>query len=349
MKKTVSNYLINVLIVLGLSGIVVYFIFRNDADLILETIHNINPYWLIFIVFLVLLGQLLQGLVLTLLTRLSNKNYPLKFGVINSLIASFVSGITPSSTGGQIAQIYAYKKQGVHISDSVSILWMDFIIFQTTICLVTIVLFAFKFLYFFNTFSNYFIFALLGLLMNIVIIFGLYAIIKFPKFYTFITTKLLKLGAKLKVVKDEEQAVNSLNDKIERFQIEVEKLKKHKALILKCSILHTIRFIVLFSIPYFCFLAVNYEVSPTKIIDAIALASFVSMLNTFFPMPGASGGTEFTYILMFSTIFNSLYVKVTVIIWRFLTYYFVMFLGMIAFLYVKLKKELPLDTHREVL
>ena len=37
-----------------------------------------------------------------------------------------------SATGGQFGQIYIMKKQGIKVSDAASLLWADFIVYQTT-------------------------------------------------------------------------------------------------------------------------------------------------------------------------------------------------------------------------
>jgi uncharacterized protein (TIRG00374 family) len=59
------------------------------------------------------------------------------------------------------------------------------------------------------------------------------------------------------------------------------------------------------------------------------------MVNAFIPLPGASGGTEATFLLMFSTIFNQLDVRMVMLLWRFMSYYFDMMLGAIVFLIAK--------------
>ena len=43
-----------------------------------------------------------------------------------------------------------------------------------------------------------------------------------------------------------------------------------------------------------------YSIKMNEFIDVMALSSFVTMANSFIPIPGASGGTEVVFSLLFS-------------------------------------------------
>ena len=335
----ISKYILNISIVVILTFMVVFLLFQNDSDKLLAIINNMDYQLLLIPLILSILGQVLMGVIITILARISNRKYKLFDGVLNVYVARLFSSITPSSTGGQLAQIYAFKRQGVEYSDSASVIWMDYFIYQIVLCTTTFCLFCLKFLYFYNHHSNFFIIAFLGFLINVLVIISLYAIVKFPKFYYFITNRVIMFLAKIKIVKNVDRTITNINVQIKRFELEIVKLKQNKKKILICLLLFLFRFIIVYSIPYFCFKAIGYDVNLNQMLDVIALSSFVIMVNSFFPMPGASGGTELTFIMMFQTIFAADYVKVAVIVWRFTTFYFPMLLGLIAFMIVKLKKR----------
>lgn len=63
-------------------------------------------------------------------------------------------------------------------------------------------------------------------------------------------------------------------------------------------------------------LALHIPLKMNEFIDVMALSSFVTMANSFIPIPGASGGTE----VVFSLLFNSLMKDLTgavLVLWRF--------------------------------
>ncbi|MCI5773966.1 MAG: flippase-like domain-containing protein [Erysipelotrichaceae bacterium] len=334
-----KNYLLNILLVISLSLFVLWLSFKDNYQEIITMLRNINGGYLLLCVVIVLLIQVFIGLGLTLLTSLSNPHYRLKDGVLNALVASFFHGVTPSSSGGQFAQVYVFKKQKVDICDAASVLWMDFIIYQATMVLVVLVLLIVRFAYFERYFSNLLLLVLLGFFINSIIIVGLWALGRFPKVYTFITTKGIDIGCKLKLIKNKEKIVATIDAQLMRFDAETKKLSNHRKLILEVIACNVARLLLYYSIPFFCFLALDIHVSFTVLIDVIAMTAYISMINAFIPIPGSSGGTEAMFVLMFSKVFGLVNASSTMLLWRILSYYLVMLIGGLAFIYVKIKDE----------
>ena len=75
----------------------------------------------------------IKALNLLLYARLYTKKYKYHQAIANQLIGVFYSDITPGSSGGQFAQIYTFKKQGLPISTAASILVMAFIVYQSVL------------------------------------------------------------------------------------------------------------------------------------------------------------------------------------------------------------------------
>ncbi|SJZ76505.1 lysylphosphatidylglycerol synthase transmembrane domain-containing protein [Anaerorhabdus furcosa] len=339
-KKIVKSYAFNIALVVGFTGFVLWLTLKDNYQEILAMIRGANVGWLLVIPALAILYQVIIGWILKRLTLLSNPKYKLSQGVVNAFVASFFHGVTPSASGGQFAQIYIFKKQGVRVSDSASILWMDFIIYQSTMVASVFILILLRFTYFYAHYSQFFLLVLVGFMINGAIIIGLWALVTFPKVYTWLSTKGILIGVKLHIVKDREKALANLDIQLERFASETKKLKGHRKTIILVILANFVRLFVYYIIPYFCALALNIPVDANLILDILALSSFVSMINCFIPIPGASGGTEATFILMFSTIFGSVGASSIMILWRFITYYFVMILGGLTFIYAKAKPDL---------
>ena len=63
----------------------------------------------------------------------------------------------------------------------------------------------------------------------------------------------------------------------------------------------------------------------------IGICSFVYMITAFVPIPGASGGSEGVYYMLFSPILGSVGTPTSMLIWRFMTYYLGLILGAVVF------------------
>ncbi|MFV0479665.1 MAG: YbhN family protein [Anaerorhabdus sp.] len=346
-KKLMKSYVFNIALVIFFTGFVLWLTLKDNFNEIMGMLSKVQIGWFLVVLFLVILYQVIIGWILKKLTVLSNPHYKWSQGIVNSFVASFFHGVTPSASGGQFAQVYIFKKQGVDLTDAASILWMDFIIYQATMVVSVLILILLKFQYFFANFSQFFLLVLLGFLINGVIIVGLWALVTFPKLYRWITTKGIQIGHKLHIVKDEAKALENLNGQLERFAKETYKLKTHKKTIIQSTLANALRMLVYYSIPFFCAKALNIEVGMSDMLNILALSSFVSMINCFIPIPGASGGTEATFVLMFSTLFGTISATSMMILWRVMTYYFIMILGGIVFIYAKSRPDIEIKDYKK--
>jgi hypothetical protein len=91
-----------------------------------------------------------------------------------------MSGITPSSTGGQVVQISTYKRQGLTTFQGAGLIWMDYFMYSVALVCLTLILYLFQFQNF-NHSSITFIFGL-GLFINVLIILVLGLMVKYPNF-----------------------------------------------------------------------------------------------------------------------------------------------------------------------
>lgn len=121
----------------------------------------------------------------------------------------------------------------------------------------------------------------------------------------------------------------AIDEKIDNFYEESIRLKGNWKLLLKISLLTLVQLSFYYVIPYFVLLALN--VSHAQVLLVITLHILIVMVISLFPIPGGSGGAEYSFSMIFSTfIANSSKLVLAMLLWRFVTYYFGMILGMIA-------------------
>ncbi len=346
MKKLFKNKTLNFFLVILFTVFMLWLMLKDNFDEVSELLNHVQLSWFFVVVGAVLFYQLIIGMILMVLARISNKEYHLGKGFVNAIIASFFHGVTPSASGGQFAQVYVFGKQGIPVSDSAGILWMDFILYQGTMVGMVFILLALRFNYFYTNFSNLFIVVIFGFIINSLVIVGLWALARFPKVYTWITNQGIEIGAKIHLIKNKEKTIENINLQLNRFGTETKQLQSHKKELIQVVVLNILRLLVYYMIPYYCALALGISVDSSLVIDIIALSSCVSMVNAFIPIPGASGGTEATFVLMFGHIFGKIKATSIMLLWRFTTYYLIMAIGGIVFVgykYYVTKKESKLE------
>ena len=343
LKRLFSNYVFNIALVIGLSALIVYLTVRDNPAEVFDRLKQADRFWLLLIMAAMILFRVLNGYALKLETNLSRPEYTLRKGIENAFVGGFFNQITPSSSGGQFAQVFLFRRQGVPVSESAGVLWMNFILFQSTLVASVFVLLLFKFRYFYTKFNQFLVIVLLGFLVNAAVIVSLWAFVKFPQIYTWLTTTGIELGAKLHLVKDREKVLSGLDEQLRRFQKEVDQLSNHKPMVAKVCLTHFVRLILFYSVPYMSAKALRLPVTSSMFPDMLTLASFVAMVNAFIPLPGASGGTEATFLLMFRVVLGSVNVRPTMLLWRFMTYYFDMIAGGVVYLISKVRRTAALD------
>ena len=339
MKKLLKNPIFNLGLVLVITGIVLYFSLNGNVDTILEAVRQMNYGYILLCLIIAIFWQMLIGYALTLYSNISNPEYTFGKGFLNALVASLFNNITPSATGGQIAQFFVFRKQGLKEESIAAVLWQEFIIYQSTLCLMSLFLIILKFKYFHDQFSNLFSFVIIGFIVNSAIIVLLFALARFKKLQDWISGSLIKFLVKIHVVKNEEETRNATVTKLEEFRIQSYSLFKNKKVLIKGFVSCIFRLTAYYSIPFVVFIALGNEPTIGLFIDCLAMGGFVAICSAMIPIPGAAGGTEAIFVAMFGNLFTPVEATTAMIIWRFFTFYMMIILGAFAYGYYKFKKD----------
>ena len=146
--KQGKKYALNLLLIIIVTVFAVWFALKDNYEEVLRLISEMPWYFLLIIMAWGIIYTLVIGWIYKVLGRRYRKDYRFIHGAVIAFVGSFFSGITPSATGGQFAQAYILKKQGIKISDGASLLWADFIVYQTTMMVYVTVLFLLNFGYY---------------------------------------------------------------------------------------------------------------------------------------------------------------------------------------------------------
>lgn len=95
------KFAINIVIILLVLGIVLYFSLKDNFNQILDCILKMNYLWFIIGVLGLVGYRTLTGISTYLLAKLNNANMPILRSIKISFIIQFFHGVTPFATGGQ--------------------------------------------------------------------------------------------------------------------------------------------------------------------------------------------------------------------------------------------------------
>lgn len=322
MKKKISGKTIFNLIVLVLSlGMLSYFCLSENglADL-LKNAGELQYGWLIMAVVCHLLNLAIDAYMIYIFTRNSMPTYRIRDAIKSSMVGQFFSAITPFSTGGQPMQIYVMSKQGISPGISTSALVQKFLVYQTTIVTYSAIAMLLRFNYFDSSLSGVMWgFAVFGFISQALVIIGLLVFSFNHKITHIILVLVYKLLAKLHIIKNPEEKIESLEAQLSYFHNSNRDLYKNRGLLLKSYVCTAVQLTSIFIIPYCIYRSFNLNEAPA--VDMICSQAFVTMASCFIPLPGAAGASEVSFIGFFSSLFSDQFVKSAVLLWRIITFY----------------------------
>lgn len=334
-KKTVRN----MILLIALMVFALWFALHKDARQVIQLLKNMNPIWAIVVLFMGILYYILAGVNLTWIARRYKKDYTYGEGITCAYSCALFNGITPVGCG-QVAQSYVLKKQHIRMRDGISILWLDFIVFQSVILVYVLVLLILRFGYYYEVHSQWFLLVIAGFIVNSFVIFVLWTLSAFPNLYVMLSNKVVSIGAHLHIIKQPEKTKAAWEEQMTLFQEQILILKQDRMFVVKLALMQFLRMTLFYSIPFFAALALHEPMHFSQMLDVIAMSSFIHMLNALTPLPGDTGWSESAFVLIFSTMFVWNSASAIMLIWRFSTYHLILLIGTILFLRLKRNQDL---------
>jgi uncharacterized protein (TIRG00374 family) len=318
MKKMVFN-----IIVISSTAIVLFILifFTNGVDELVHLMADINYRWIAVAFGCMVLYWVTGGIILHIITTSLFEKYKLGDSIKLNMIGHFFSAITPFSTGGQPMQVYVMTKKGIKVGHAASIMVIRSMLYSTVLFFYTFVMFIFKAPFFSRNIPHFFLLCLIGFILNFFVV-TIYTMFAYKRetarvVLNFIFDKILK---KIKFLKNLDKWQNKLETESVIFDDGATALKSNKKVLFITVMLQIIHFTLFFSIPYFIYLAVEHSNS-LKLWDMIAAQPLITMISSFVPTPGATGGVEGASYLFFSQYFRPSTVIPVILIWRIITYY----------------------------
>ena len=240
----------------------------------------------------------------------------------------FFHAVTPFASGGQPWQIYKLNKSGLSLGESTNIVIEDFIAYQAALVLLGAIAVISN--HIFNVIPNdnalkYLV--TIGFAVNIVVIIFLFIVAFSVKWNKILINGLINFLSKIKVIKEKEKFLEKSEEFITNFHESAVILFKNKFNLFRIVSLNFIALILHYSIPFFLMLGLNIYVNPFYV---IITSAHVMLIDSLIPTPGSTGGLEYGFISFFKNFVKGPKLTTIMIVWRMVTYYFGIFVGLIS-------------------
>ncbi|GEL13217.1 membrane protein [Lapidilactobacillus concavus DSM 17758] len=286
--------------------------------------------WLLVAVLLMFLSFVAEAAVLrTLIEKKGEPKQP-RWNLLRiPPIQAVFNAITPFSSGGQPAQLIALLQIGYEGGRASSVLLMKFIIYQLMILINFILTMLVGFHEVVVQFHGLAWLIAFGFIIHVVTIGTLLMIMFYYRLTKAITKGFFHLLAKLFKTPKIQQCSDLAMLKIESFHQESLQLKREKRKVFKAAALTLVQLLTYYLIPYFVLLALH--LSDVNLLTVFSMHVMIVMITSIFPVPGGAGGAEYSFKTLFSLFIpNASLLILGMFLWRFITFYLGMILGMIA-------------------
>ena len=301
-------------------GILLYFgISENGLITLLQQIYQFQAVWIVSAVFCMLADLFLDTCLIYLFIKNREAGYRFSSAAKVCLSGHFYSAITPFQSGGQPMQIYLLDRQGIDPGNAASALVQKFFVYQTGITLYSLMAIFLQTYLFRNPLTP----TMWGLTyLGFAVQMATAAFLLLISFSQKLTHKLLSWANKLPFVKSHREIVPAWEKQVDFFHQSNRQIYRNPRLLGKTYLLTFLQLTSIFIVPYCIFRA--FDIGQASAVQMICSQAFVTMVSSLFPLPGSAGVAETSFYSFFSSFFTPETIKSADLLWRAISYYFVL-------------------------
>lgn len=321
--KDKKKYIGSIILFVVLLVTTYWAIFKDNSIIeIIEVFKNVNVYYTGIAFVLAMVFLILPGLYMKKILKYLGYKISVWKGFVYAAIEFYFSGITPSSTGGQPAQMYYMRKDKVPISASSIAVLLITAIYKLVLIVLGIFALIFNAKLIVSNGTVFNIIFVFGMLMNFLIIFGCLFLMFSKKLVKKISKKTVKLLAKLRISKSPEKLLEKIERHLEDYAKGAKYIKENMSISIKVFLLVLIQRVAMFSIGYFVYRALGqntygyFDIMFIQVAIALAIDSL--------PFPGGIGISEIMLTMIYTKIFGEELALPAMLLTRIVSYYCVL-------------------------
>lgn len=318
--KKYRKAVVNTLFIGVLLGLTLYFLLRDqEIPQILAAMERARPGWLAVGLICVLIFVCSESVIINYLMRSLKYKAPLLRCIKYSFVGFFFSCVTPSATGGQPAQVFYMKKDGLDISVSSLVLMVVTVAYKAVLLILGGLAFITQPVFVCEHLGNVIYILIYGIVVNIAFIaFLLMVIFKTSLARSCARTVVGWLG-RWGVLKNPEESKKKVEQSLEKYHQAAMWLKGHKMALFHVLWMTMIQRMALFAVTWLVYR--SFGLGDVGLWQIIALQTIISLSVDMLPLPGGIGASETSFMIMFEKIFGKSLVLPGMLLSRGISYY----------------------------
>ena len=327
-KKNFLKIVICVAIV-ALMFFILYRIFRDSYDDIIESLKKTNMY---IFAGMVVLGNCYYFLDAFIYYRIIKKqSYDINyFKCLSIAYMSIFFNVTSFGAGIKPAQVLYLCKNGVDAGKGCSIAMMPYIFHKTVIVVYAVVMLIFNNMFVINNFSSSFGYIYAGVALSVGIIIFMILLCGSEWFHKLVC-KLLDATLGRTRFKDLNEVIKKQISLLREATVII--IKKPKAW-LSLTLINLIKMSCWYIIPTISIYALGGELGNITIYQALTVTSLMQLLMGVLPTSGGVGSLEVVFSVLFAAVFGKVTAGSSMVLYRLSTYYIPFIFSLVMMLFV---------------
>lgn len=261
-----------------------------------------------------------------------------------AFVGKYYDNVTPFHTGGQPMQMLYLHKKGLEPGDASAIITAKF--FANTLAWLLIGCALLCNVGALSTLDSstrliLLIGGWLGVLVHASVPAVLLLFIIAPKFTEKLLGLIVRVGSKLKLIKDAEATLDKYVTNVNRYKTSLKRLSRYRARAVLLVLLCMIEPLITYSLPYLLMMSLpcGIETSYSMLFTVTTINAFACFAVMIVPTPGNSGVIEWITSIAFASIASGVLFWV-VFLWRFFVYYIYIIIGLLLTVYELIRNSI---------
>ncbi len=333
----IKKGIINAFIFIFFVYVTFYVIFKdNNITEILEIITKVDKKFVLLAIVCMFWFVFSEGINIYRTLKLLGCKISLKSGIKYALVGFFFSSVTPGATGGDPAQLYYMKKDGLPIGNSALAILTEFSSFQFVTIIMSIVGFIINYRFIENSVGNIKYLLMLGVTINAIILVVILLMIFSKKVIIGLVSFVSKILEKLHYKKVREFKFKCFRQ-IKEYKNGSSLLIKNKRVLLKIILTTIVQVILYHSIPYFIYL--SFGLNTASFFQFLTLQAVLYISVSAIPLPGAVGISEGGFLIIYKLLFSASLLSSAMLLSRGISFYLFVIISGVSMLVFTFKKK----------
>lgn len=273
----------------------------ESVDSIMRTLRSVKPIYILVGIGMMLVYASFEGINIWLIVKGLKQKTSIFKCIGYGFVGFYFSSITPSASGGQPAQVYFMKKDGISVTSSSLTLMLILFTHQLVVVIYALIGVLLNTNIGGSQLANTLLLAF-GFITNALLLIGIIMLVYWPKLVFKILNFFGLLLHRTRIIKNREKIEKKISSSVEEYERGAIYMRNNPILILKVTLLTVVQISLLYAVPYVIYK--GFGLSGYSVMDLILMQAILNIAVSSLPLPGGVGASESLFLGMFRVFYG---------------------------------------------